>query len=372
MAWNKPGAGNDKDPWTGNPKKNPPDLEANLRKLRKQLMQWFNQRGATPPRVKDPMYLTKILPIFIIASLFIWFFMGVFNVKTHEQAVITRFGRYVKTLGPGLHWIPKLIEERTIINRDKIETYTFTQDVLAQGDRVGITCIIRYQIADAFKFLFLIKQPLFNLKQRADAAVSEVIGQQNLSRLFSYERATLSQTIQAKLQDNLSGIKIIDVTLQPPQIPDEVRESFNRARAIRADLIQQKHAVMLSRTQEVSEEKRRCSERIDSARRYNTKVVTDAKTQVYLFLKLLPYYQKNSELTLLYLKTKALEEILMSASKLLVGNDIGNNTCIPLNQSVTQSTSKVPSERLPKPALKTANPEMKHLSREQLYGGGYE
>lgn len=370
MAWNKPGAGNDKDPWTGNPKKNPPDLEANLRKLRKQLMQWFNQRSANQaPRAKDPMYLTRILPIFIIASLLIWFFMGVFNVKTHEEAVITRFGRYVKTLGPGLHWIPKLIESGIIINREKIETYTFAQDVLAQGDKVGITCIIRYQIVDAFKFLFLTKQPLFNLKQRADAAVSEVIGQQNLSRLFSYERATLSQNIQAKLQSNLSGIKITDVILQPPQIPDEVRESFNRARAVRADLIQQRDAAMRSRAQDISEEKRRCSELVDSAKRYKTKTITDATIQVYLFLKLLPYYQKNSELTLLYLQTKALEEILTHASKVL----FGNNLSIPLNQSITQPThDKVPSEGSPKSTLKTVNLETKHPSREQLYGGGYE
>ena len=47
--------------------------------------------------------------LFIILILLagIYVVSGLYTVQTGENALITRFGKYSRTEGPGLHWMPK-------------------------------------------------------------------------------------------------------------------------------------------------------------------------------------------------------------------------------------------------------------------------
>merc|ERR1712093_872515 len=49
---------------------------------------------------KNPASVSLIFTIILI----IWFLSGFYRVGTDEQGVVTRFGEYVRTTEPGLHY----------------------------------------------------------------------------------------------------------------------------------------------------------------------------------------------------------------------------------------------------------------------------
>ena len=113
MAWNQPGGNGSKDPW-GNrgDQQGPPDLDEVLRKLQAQLGRIFGSRGGGSGRMLGGLGGGGAIGIGVIAigALVAWFLSGIYIVDAAEQGVITRFGEYNRTVGPGPHWAPRFID----------------------------------------------------------------------------------------------------------------------------------------------------------------------------------------------------------------------------------------------------------------------
>ena len=121
MAWNQPGnsSNNDHDPWTGKSKSQnstPPDLEAALRDLRNKLTGLLGKKRDNSNKTPNSRLPDSINSrgIGLVSSLIflLWLISGIFIVGPAEQAVILRLGKYIETVGPGPHWIPRFIENQ--------------------------------------------------------------------------------------------------------------------------------------------------------------------------------------------------------------------------------------------------------------------
>jgi len=116
-----------KDPWSGKNKPDgPPDLDKVLKDLFVKLHRVFGQTKSnnpyTPP-TKKPVSSKRggfLALLIILAILILWFIAGFFIVDPASQAVILRLGKYSKTLNAGLHWIPKGIDTKYIVNTQRI------------------------------------------------------------------------------------------------------------------------------------------------------------------------------------------------------------------------------------------------------------
>ncbi len=129
MAWNEPGGGGGRDPWGGgDQQQGPPDLDEVLKKLQDKLSGIFggdnkkgNGAGGGGGGKRNP--LTSIsLGLVVGLVLIVWFATGIFIVDQAEEAVVTRFGEYVRTEPPGPHWQPSLIEMREMLNVQQVRT----------------------------------------------------------------------------------------------------------------------------------------------------------------------------------------------------------------------------------------------------------
>ena len=150
----------------------------------------------------------KPIGLILIILAFVWLASGLYRVGPDEQGVVLRFGKFVKTTQPGLHYhIPLPIEtvqtpKVTKVNRIDIGFRSerdsgFSQgggvadvpqeSLMLTGDEniVNIDFSVFWVIKDAGKFLFEIQDPEGTVKAAAETAMREVIAKSEYSTNFN-------------------------------------------------------------------------------------------------------------------------------------------------------------------------------------------
>src|SRR5438132_10492052 len=104
---NKPDNG-DKDPWRQPSEAGPPDLLHVLKNFFNKIPKktTHSQQPKNSPTV-NRSHSSGILLAGLLIMIALWFVSGLFLVEPPQEAVILRFGKYIKTVGPGPHWIPR-------------------------------------------------------------------------------------------------------------------------------------------------------------------------------------------------------------------------------------------------------------------------
>ena len=113
MPWNDPGR--NEDPWQRKPGQAPPDLDQVVKDLQRRLKSLFGGgRGGPRPAAGSGGGGRGTLNVGYVAviALALWGLTGVYQNDAAERAVITRFGRYVATTQPGLHWQIRTVGRR--------------------------------------------------------------------------------------------------------------------------------------------------------------------------------------------------------------------------------------------------------------------
>lgn len=133
-------------------------------------------------------------------------------VDAYEGAVILRFGRYSRTLEPGLHWkIPlaeRAVEVNTCITTMRLQPQTLTT---SDGLSVVVTAIVKYRIADPEPYVVGVwdqQDVLADVTMGATARAVRAVTWEAL-RADPPERAVLEE---ARKQCNRFGFRIEAVT----------------------------------------------------------------------------------------------------------------------------------------------------------------
>lgn len=184
----------------------------------------------------------------------------VYTVQPAEVGVVQRFGAYLETTPPGLHFkLPWGIDTVT-----KVKTaYVYKEEFGYKTDRVGtrtqyrespddagealmltgdlnmanVEWAVQYRIQDPVRFLFNVRNPTQTLRDASQAAMRLVVGDRSVDEVLTVGREEINLRTALKLQNILesyeTGIKIVTVELQDVNPPDPVKESFdevNRAK----------------------------------------------------------------------------------------------------------------------------------------------
>ncbi len=388
MPWNEPGSsGNNKqrDPWGGKSNQNPPDLDKIIgdfiRKLRGLFTKQTDQNNGSwqqPSASKEWGYgIGAIAAVIFI----LWFLSGFFIVNPAEQAVILRFGKYSDVLQPGLHWMARFIDTRTLVDVQKIYSFSLEGNFLTksaeQGDLpnqvqvakkatdspdqsknlVNVELNVQYRISDPRAYLYNVVNPDETMQQVASGALSDVIGQMKLDDVLTTGREVLSSNVFERSKQILapynSGLQVVAVTLRKVQAPDQVREAFNdvnRADQDRATTIQQAQAY----ASKVVPLAQGAAARISAdANGYRQQVVLTAQAEVARYLAILQAYQGAPDITRERLYLTTMQNILKNSSKILVDGNASNNLLyLPLDKLMAR---QLPSDtNLPQPQVASA------------------
>ena len=346
MAWNEPG-GNNNDPW-GNKKNDsgPPDLDEVFRNLQKKLEGMFggNKRGGTGGRGGGVNFPGKLGSIGLIAAAVVlgvlWLLSGIYIIQPAERGVVLQFGEYKKTTQPGPHWhVPWPIQTLERVNVDQNRSVELkSQEILTKDENiVEIDLAVQYNIKEASEYLFNVVDPDTTLRQAAESALREAVGQTLMDSVITEGRDVIandtSEQIQRILDGYNAGMRVNAVNLERAQPPEEVQAAFSDAIKAREDqerFISQSEAF---KNELLPQARGDAVIALEQARAYKAQVVNAAQGEANRFESLLAEYEKAPEVTRERLYIESLEAVLSNSSKVMVDVEGGNNLMyLPLDK----------------------------------------
>ncbi|MFM8453914.1 MAG: FtsH protease activity modulator HflK [Gammaproteobacteria bacterium] len=354
MVWNEPG-GNNKGSNGG-----PPDLESFLRDLfglgkkRRKANPFANHsqgngnggsNGSSGRSSEDggnnspinTAFLSKVLIFIIVLFVLATVYQGIFMIPEGSRAVITRLGAYHRELNPGLQFMIPWLEQREILNIQRIESITVprgrTPLMLTNDENLVHPDVrIQYQLRDPEKFLFNSSEPLKTFTQAAESAVRQVIGRSPLDDVLTEKRSEIQAAIDKELRNTLNlydiGISVVSVNLQSAKAPDQVKDAFDDV--IRAREDQER---FINEAQTYSEKIKANAEgksqrMLSEAEAYKNETLAQARGNVDKFKRLLPEYQAAPEVTKQRLYLETMEQIFSKSKKVLVDKNQNGNSPI--------------------------------------------
>lgn len=297
----------------------PPDLD-------KLIGQFFGKLfGGKPSFGSGDNVASKAwLPLILAAVVLIWAVSGIFIVDPAEQAVELHFGRYVRTVGPGPHWIPRIINQKKVVNIQQVHTFSYDADMLTKDKNiVSVSVAVHYRINNTKDYLFNVVNPEASLHQATASALRQVVGTTTLDKIITTGRAVVRTDVMTQLQAIMqrykSGLLVTDVTMQPARAPEAVKAAFDDAIKALEDeqrFINQAQAY----ARDVVPKSEGQAKRLQAeAKAYKAKVVFQAQGDTARFLALLPQYHAAPKMLRQRLYIETMQQVLSHNQKVYVG-----------------------------------------------------
>lgn len=289
----------------------------------------FNPRGTGGGRGGEPLQLDKraIGAIALVVALG-WLASGVYVVDAGEEAVIQRFGKYVRTVDQGLQFhLPSPIETRKIVDVQRVNSLTVgaaegatsTDGLMLTGDQniVDVGFQVLWRVENSRDFSFQVAHGPEGTSAAdvtvlavAEAAMREVVGRSQRDQVLATGRATVeAQTrdlIQRTLNGYKAGIRITQVNLRKAEPPAAVNEAFR----------------------EVAAASQEAETKINQARSYRNAVVPQAQGEAARFNQLYQEYKLAPDVTRQRLYLETMERVYERANKVLL--DPGKSGSTPM------------------------------------------
>jgi membrane protease subunit HflK len=312
-----------------------------------------------------------------------WAATSVYRVQPDEQGVVLRFGKWVATTEPGLHFhLPYpidsvLLPKVTQINQIQLgaaASATPAQASFAQapagqapsgperqmltGDEniVEADCTVFWKIRDAGEFLFRVNGPESAVKIAAEGALREVISRTPIQAAMSDKRQQIADETQKLLQSLLdserAGIQITQVQLLRVEPPLAVIDAFNDVQRARADQERSRNEAQ-AYANDILPRARGDAERIrQDAEAYKTQVVNLAQGEANAFRAVYDSYQTAKEVTAWRLYLESVDAALKKATKVIVDTSgKGVASVVPyMPITETRAPPPIPPPLAPAPA----------------------
>ena len=320
----------------------PPDIDAIIRDIQSKINKFLpggSSSGGKP------------IGLILIIIAFVWLASGLYRVGPDEQGVVLRFGKFVKTTQPGLHYhIPLPIEtvqtpKVTKVNRIDIGFRSerdsgFSQgggvadvpqeSLMLTGDEniVNIDFSVFWVIKDAGKFLFEIQDPEGTVKAAAETAMREVIAKSNIQPILTEGRAQIEietqEIIQSILDEYNSGIQVTQVQTQKADPPDQVIDAFRDVQAARADMERSKNEAEAYANDVIPRARGEAAKIMQAAEAYKQKVVASSEGEASRFISIYNEYAKAKEVTQERMYLETMEKVLADIDKVIIEKGAGS------------------------------------------------
>jgi membrane protease subunit HflK len=205
------------------------------------------------------------------------------------------------------------------------------ESLMLTGDEniVDVDFVVFWRIKDAQQYLFNIQNPEITVKEVAESAMREVVGQSNIQPILTEARQKTEQAVQKLMQDVLdfygAGVRVDQVQLQKVDPPKEVIDAFRDVQAARTDKERLQNEAF-SYSNKIIPEARGEAERIlQAARAYKEQTVAEATGQTARFLKVYEEYKKAPEVTRKRMYLETMERVLGGADKIILDSKSGQS-----------------------------------------------
>lgn len=319
------------------------------------MLEKFLQQLNVPPEIIAALGKTR----YIVVGLILLMVLSsmIFQVEPEEVGVVTRFGKYVRTLEPGLNMkIPfaETVYKVPVGRQQKLE-FGFTttsagvnsesvrtrenlaEALMLTGDLnlADVGWVVQYRIDDAYNYLFKVRNPVTTMRDISESAMRQIVGDRTVNEVLTIGRIEIGNRLKELTQEICNeysmGIKIEQVVLKNVNPPGPVKAAFdavNEAQQEKETLINQAKAEY---NKVIPRAKGEAQETIQKAEGYATERVNNAKGEVARFNSLYREYMKAPEVTQRRIYLETMSDVLPKLGNVIVTDQKGNSV-LPLLQ----------------------------------------
>jgi regulator of protease activity HflC (stomatin/prohibitin superfamily) len=185
-----------------------------------------------------------IFAILLLAIVVLALYKSVQIIPQASAAIVERFGRYIRTLHPGLWLLVPFIDRIRIVLDLREQVVPFPpQPVITQDNLlVSIDTVIYYQITDAKAATYEIASFIQAIEQLTVTTLRNIVGGMDLERTLT-SREEINDTLRGVLDEATGrwGIRVNRVELKaidpPPGVQDAMEKQMRAERERRATIL---------------------------------------------------------------------------------------------------------------------------------------
>ena len=270
----------------------------------------------------------------VLAVVLLW--IGLTSCHTigpQQRGVITRFGKYVGTLQPGLGFsLPAPIDLVRKVDVDNIHSIDINGDgdggsggenLMLTGDEnlINLVYSVRWNIRDPELYLFELEDPKGTIREVAESAMREQIARVTLNGAIGNERSQIEARVAERMQELLdsyrAGVIIQGVAIRQADPPSEVMDAFK----------------------EVSAAQQNAQSYLNQARAYATQLDAKAQGESIAFDQVYQQYKLAPEVTRRRMYYETMEKVLAKTDKTIVEAP-GVNAYLPVQPAQSKAAAK--------------------------------
>jgi len=296
-------------PWVDTPKRRrgggatPRSASSLDELLRKGRARFGGSGGGLPGRPSGSLIGWAIAGFVLLWIVFTSFHL----VAPGERGVVTLFGRYSHTLGPGVGMtFPSPINRVQKIDVENIRELTLgsasTETLMLTGDQniIDIAYTVRWNIRDPERYLFQLAQPDDTIREVAESAMRAVVATVSLNDAIGEGRGQIENKVAERMQTILdayrSGVFIQGIAIRQADPPEAVNEAFKKVTAAQQD----------------------AQSYINRANAYSLQLTQKAQGEATAFDKVYEQYKLAPEVTRRRMYYETMEQILPKVPKTII------------------------------------------------------
>lgn len=349
--------------WRAQNNEGPPDLDEVMRDLSRKINALFGKSGGNQPnspnnpqsnRPQSGNLNLPVLPIIGLVAL-IWLGTGFYIVDQGSVGVVQRFGKVAdETTEPGPRWhLPYPIETVEVVNMEQVRRLEVGYRSSGEGSGgktrlpkealmltedeniIDLQFAVQYNLNNAKYYLFNNRSTDIAVMSAAETAIREVVGKNKLDDLLQKGLVDTSERMQVILDSYKAGVKIISVSLQSAQPPEQVQEAFEDVNRANQDNQRQVNEGQAYANDVIPKARGTASRLLAEAAGYKLKIESEAKGNTSRFDQILGQYNNAPEVTRQRLYLDAQEQVMSSVSKVIVDQKAGNSMLyLPLDKLI--------------------------------------
>lgn len=310
--------------------------------------------GRPPKNIVDLPQLPKLpkfdLPpgrlraIFLVVLIGAVLFSSIYTIDPEEAGVVLRFGKFVRTSNPGLHFKAPLGIERVIklpVQRQLKQEFGFQSERSntraprsTQGESNMLTgdlnaavveWVVQYRIDDPQQFLFRVRNVEETLRDMSEAVMRQVVGDRTVDEVLTVGRQEVADLAELKLQELCdqyeNGIKIEQVVLQDVNPPNQVKASFNEVNQAEQERETKINQAQSEYNKVIFRARGQAENTVSTAEGYALDRVNRAHGEADRFISIYRAYRKSPEVTRRRIYLETLNEVMNQAGRVVVLDD---------------------------------------------------
>jgi len=265
---------------------------------------------------------------------------GFYIVDETEQAVITRFGKYVDTVNSGVHLklpfgidknynvpVTSLLSKqygfRTVKQgrNSEYKNNITEESTMLTGDLnlINVEWAIHYQIVDPKNWLFSVQERDTTIDDVSRSVINTLVGDRAILDVIGKARTPIREDAIRMMNENFDrlqlGIKVTDVQLQNIVAPDVVQEAFEDVNKAIQDKDRYINEGKEAYNTEIPKAQGESDRQIQVAEGYAAERINRAKGDVAKFNAVYDEYRRSPKVTRERIYLETMEEIFGSNVK---------------------------------------------------------